>query len=54
MATTDHPTPALHLIGNTWIASCPVCGWVLTTSRRQDKAERRALRLSCPVCYEAA
>jgi NAD-dependent SIR2 family protein deacetylase len=54
MATTDHPTPALHLIGNTWVASCPTCGWVLTTSRRQDKAERRALRLTCPVCYEAA
>ena len=29
--THPHPEPALHLLGGIWIASCPTCGWQLTT-----------------------
>ena len=29
--THSHPEPALHLLGGIWIASCPTCGWQLTT-----------------------
>jgi predicted RNA-binding Zn-ribbon protein involved in translation (DUF1610 family) len=54
MPTTDHPTPVLHLLNGLWIASCPTCGWVLVTARRQDRCERKARSLSCPVCFESA
>jgi hypothetical protein len=30
--THSHPEPALHLLGGIWIASCPTCGWQLTTA----------------------
>jgi hypothetical protein len=31
--TRSHPEPALHLLGGIWIASCPTCGFQLTTAR---------------------
>ena len=52
MATTDHPAAALHLIAGIWAASCPTCGFQLTSARRQERCQRRAARLSCPVCYQ--
>jgi len=52
MATTTRPAPALHLIAGIWAASCPTCGFQLTSARRQDRCQRRAARLSCPVCFE--
>jgi hypothetical protein len=46
------PEPALHLLGGIWIASCPTCGYQLTSARTQERCERRADRRRCPVCYE--
>ena len=46
--------PALHLLGGVWIASCPTCGYQLTTARTQERCERRAAHRTCPVCYQAA
>ena len=45
---------ALHLIRGVWIASCPRCGCELAEGWRQDRAERKAARRSCPVCVELA
>jgi hypothetical protein len=42
--TRPTPEPALHLLGGIWIASCPTCGWQLTTARTQQGCERRAAR----------
>ena len=50
--THQHPEPALHPLGGIWIASCPTCGYQLTTARTQQRCERRAARRLCPVCYE--
>jgi hypothetical protein len=44
--------PALHLLGGIWIASCPTCGYQLTTARTQERCERRAGRRTCPICRE--
>jgi hypothetical protein len=44
--------PALHLLGGIWIASCPSCGYQLTTARTQERCERRASRRTCPICRE--
>jgi hypothetical protein len=33
--------PALHLLRGIWIASCPTCGYQLTTARTQERCERR-------------
>ena len=44
--------PALHLLGGIWIASCPTCGYQLTTARTQVRCERRAGRRLCPVCHQ--
>jgi hypothetical protein len=44
--------PALHLLGGIWIASCPTCGYQLTTARTQERCERRAARRTCPICRE--
>jgi NAD-dependent SIR2 family protein deacetylase len=44
------PEPALHLLGSVWVASCPTCGYQLTSARRQDRCERRAAHLTCPIC----
>jgi hypothetical protein len=51
-----HPgqEPALHLLGGIWIASCPTCGYQLTTARTQERCEQRASRRRCPVCREDA
>jgi NAD-dependent SIR2 family protein deacetylase len=49
--TRPTPEPALHLLGGIWIASCPTCGWQLTTARTQQRCERRAARRRCPVCH---
>jgi hypothetical protein len=46
------PEPALHLLGGIWIASCPTCGYQLTTARTQERCEQRAARQRCPVCHE--
>jgi NAD-dependent SIR2 family protein deacetylase len=53
--TTPAPTvpaqePALHLLGGIWIASCPTCGFQLTTARTQERCEQRASHRRCPVC----
>ena len=50
--THQHPEPALHLLGGIWIASCPSCGWQLTSARTQARCERRATRRLCPVCHQ--
>jgi NAD-dependent SIR2 family protein deacetylase len=44
--------PALHLLGGIWTASCPTCGYQLTTARTQERCEQRASRRCCPVCRE--
>jgi hypothetical protein len=46
--------PALHLLAGLWTASCPTCGYQLTSARSQERCERRAARRRCPVCYEDA
>ena len=42
----------LHLLAGIWIASCPTCGFQLTTARSQARCERRAARRLCPVCHQ--
>jgi NAD-dependent SIR2 family protein deacetylase len=49
-----NPEPALHLLAGIWVASCPTCGFQLTTARTQERCERRAARRRCPVCHEDA
>jgi hypothetical protein len=46
------PEPALHLLHGLWVASCPTCGFQLTSARSQARCERRAARRTCPVCHE--
>jgi NAD-dependent SIR2 family protein deacetylase len=46
------PEPALHLLGSVWVASCPTCGYQLTTARTQERCEQRASRQRCPVCRD--
>jgi hypothetical protein len=46
--------PALHLLAGLWVASCPTCGYQLTTARTQERCERRASHRRCPVCHEDA
>jgi hypothetical protein len=48
------PEPALHLLAGLWVASCPTCGYQLTTARSQEHCERRAARRRCPVCHQDA
>jgi len=36
----SHPEPALHRLGGIWIASCPTCGFQVTTARTQARCER--------------
>ena len=50
----NHQPPALHLLHGLWVASCPTCGFQLTSARSQARAERRAARTRCPVCFEVA
>jgi hypothetical protein len=51
---TTSPPPALHLLHGVWVASCPTCGFQLTSARSQARCERRAARKACPVCREDA
>ena len=46
------PGPALHLLAGVWVASCPTCGYQLTSARTQQRCERRAQRRTCPICRE--
>jgi hypothetical protein len=50
----DGDQPALHLLAGRWVASCPTCGFQLTSARSQARCERRAARRACPVCNEVA
>jgi hypothetical protein len=50
----DGEQPALHLLAGRWVASCPSCGFQLTSARSQARCERRAARRTCPVCTEVA
>jgi hypothetical protein len=43
--------PALHLLRSVWVASCPTCGFQLTSARTQARCERRAAGKACPICY---
>jgi hypothetical protein len=56
--STSQPTssrpPALHLLHGLWVASCPTCGFQLASARSQARAEQRAARTRCPVCFEVA
>jgi NAD-dependent SIR2 family protein deacetylase len=46
------PLRPVHLLGGIWIASCPTCGFQVTTARTQQRCEQRAARRTCPVCRE--
>jgi hypothetical protein len=46
--------PALHLLADQWVASCPTCGFQLATARSQQRCERRGRQRTCPVCHEVA
>jgi hypothetical protein len=48
------PTPPanLHLVDGLWFASCPTCTFQLCHGRTQQRVERRAARILCPVCHE--
>jgi ribosomal protein S27E len=53
MAITDHPTrpePNLFLHAGIWQVACAECGAILTEHRWQQVAERRARRVTCPIC----
>jgi hypothetical protein len=50
--THPRPEPALHLLGGIWTASCPTCGWQLTSARTRPRCERRAARRRCPVYHQ--
>jgi hypothetical protein len=50
----DPEQPALHLLAGWWVASCPACGFQLTSARSQARCERQAARTRCPVCHEDA
>ena len=50
--TVDGEQPALHLLAGRWVASCPACGFQLASAQSQARCERRAARMSCPVCHE--
>jgi hypothetical protein len=45
------PEANLQLVAGWWIASCPTCGFQLAEGHRQDKVERKACRVLCPVCH---
>jgi hypothetical protein len=49
---SDERPPALHLLAGRWVASCPTCGFQLASAPSQARCERRAARMSCPVCHE--
>jgi hypothetical protein len=43
--------PTLHFLAGIWVASCPTCGYQLTSARTQARCERRAAARLCPVCH---
>jgi hypothetical protein len=51
---TPVPEPSLHLLAGLWVASCPTCGYQLTSARSQQRCEQRASRRRCPVCHQEA
>jgi hypothetical protein len=53
-ALDDGRPAALHLLAGLWVASCPTCGFQLASAQSQARAERRAARTTCPVCFEVA
>jgi hypothetical protein len=48
------PEPALHLLAGLWVASCPTCGYQLSSARSQERCEQRAAPKTCAVCYSEA
>jgi hypothetical protein len=50
--TRPGPAPALQLLHGIWVASCPTCGYQLTSARTQGRCQRRGRRRVCPVCHE--
>lgn len=41
---------ALHLYCGRWEASCTACGYLMVEAKRQDRCERNARRVTCPIC----
>jgi hypothetical protein len=41
---------ALHLSCGRWEASCTTCGYLMVEAKRQDRCERKAQRVTCPIC----
>jgi hypothetical protein len=50
----DGDLPALHLLADRWVASCPTCGFQLASTRSQARCERRSRHRACPVCHQAS
>ena len=48
--TRPGPAPALHLLHGIWVASCPTCGFQLTTAHPGPLRTPGTRR--CPVCYQ--
>ena len=46
----DPQSYALHLYCGRWEASCTFCGYVMVEAKRQDRYERKAQRVTCPIC----
>jgi hypothetical protein len=51
------PEPALHLLAGLWVASCPTCGYQLTTARTASSNGPRSVyvdvRGTCPSRVKA-
>jgi hypothetical protein len=52
--TPTQPEPALHLLAGIWVASCPTCGFQLSTAPAQQRCQRRAAQRRCPTCQQNA
>ena len=52
--TDQQPEPAVHYLTGLWVASCPTCGFQLTSAWTQARCVRRAAHQMCPVCNEVA
>ena len=46
----DPQSYALHLYCGRWEASCTACGYLIAEAKRQDRCERKAQRVTCPIC----
>jgi hypothetical protein len=51
---TDHPEHQLHMLAGWWTASCAVCGYTVVSGQHQERVERKARRIACPVCNQRA